>query len=80
MAMASAPAPIAARCGLPHLLFVELDEHTALRIHALANFKAQRSFDQRLVFLKKQIVGFRAIDTADFINVAKALGGQQRTT
>ena len=44
----------------------------------LANLETQRSFDQRLVLFEEKIIGFRTVDAADLIDVAKALGDQQR--
>ena len=61
-----------------HLLLVELDQHLALRVHALADLVAQVALDQRLVAAEEQIVGFRPVDAADLVDVAEALRGEQR--
>jgi hypothetical protein len=60
------------------LLLVERNEHLALRIHAFADLVAQVALDQGLVAPEEEIVGFRPIDAADFVDIAEALSGQQR--
>ncbi len=62
----------------PHRILVELDQHFALRVHALTDLVAQIALDQRLVTAKEQIVGFRPIDAADLVDIAKALRGEER--
>ena len=61
-----------------HLRLVERDEHLALRVHALADFETQVAVDQRLVPLEEEIVGFRPVDAADLVDVAKALRCDER--
>src|SRR5262249_49180266 len=61
-----------------HLFLVELDQHLAVRVHALADFVAQVALDQRLVAAEEEIVGLRPIDAADLVDVAEALGGEER--
>ena len=46
--------------------------------HPLLGLEAQRSFNQRLVFLKIEIVRIRPVDPPDFVYVTKSLGGNQR--
>ena len=64
--------------GRAHLLLVELDQHLALGVDALADLVAQVALDQRLVPAEEQIVGFRPVDAADLVDVAKALRGEER--
>ncbi len=45
---------------------------------ALVDLEAQRALDQRHVLLEEKIVRVRPVDAADLVNVAKALGGEQR--
>ena len=59
------------------LVLIERDQHGALGVDALADLVAQIPRDQRLVPLEEQVVGFRAVDAADLVDVAEALGGQQ---
>ena len=54
--------------GGAHLILVELDQHPAVRVHALADLVAQVALDQRLVAAEEKIVGFRAIDPADLVD------------
>jgi hypothetical protein len=61
------------------LLLVERNEHSALRIQALADFVAQVAFDQRLVATEEKVVGLRPIDAADLVDIAEALRGEERT-
>src|SRR6516165_9598779 len=56
----------------------ELDQHLAVRVHALADLVAQVALDQWLVAAKEEIVGFRPIDAADLVDIAEALGGEER--
>ena len=42
------------------------------------HLEAQRPLDQRLVLLEIQIVGVGPVDAADLVDVAEALGGDQR--
>src|SRR5262249_45173142 len=46
--------------------------------HALLDLEAQRPLDQRLVFAEEQIVGVRPVDAADLVDVAEALGDEER--
>ena len=64
--------------GGAHLIFIELDQHLAMRIHALADLVAQVALDQWLVAAKEEVVGFRPIDAADLVDVAEALRGEER--
>ena len=64
--------------GGAHRVLVELDQHLALRVHALADLVAQVALDQRLVPAEEQIVGFRPVDAADLVDVAEALRGDER--
>ena len=64
--------------GGAHLILVELDQHPAVRVHALADLVAQVALDQRLVAAEEEIVGFRPIDPADLVDVTEALGGEER--
>jgi hypothetical protein len=64
--------------GGAHLVLVELDQRLAVRVHALADLVAQVAVDQRLVAAEEEIVGFRPIDAADLVDVAEALGGEER--
>jgi hypothetical protein len=64
--------------GGAHLILIELDQHLAVRVHALADLVAQVALDQWLVAAKEEVVGFRPIDAADLVDVAKALGGKER--
>ena len=59
--------------------FVERRHHFAVGTDALLDLEAERPFDQRLVLLKKQIVGVGSVDTPDLIDVAKAVGRNQRS-
>ena len=66
-----------------HRLFIQLFVNAAVGEQALRHFIAQRTLDQRFMFGEKQVVSVRAIDAANFINVAKTFGDQQgraRTT
>src|SRR5262249_36636300 len=64
--------------GGAHLILVELDQHLAVRVHALADLVAQVALDQWLVAAKEEIIGFRPIDAADLLVIAEALGGEER--
>jgi hypothetical protein len=64
--------------GGAHLILVELDQHLAVRVHALADLIAQVALDQRLVAAEEEIIGFRPIDAADLVDIAEALGGEER--
>src|SRR5262249_42301029 len=64
--------------GGAHLILVELDQHLAVRVHALADLVAQVALDQWLVAAKEEIVGFRPIDAADLVDIAEALRGEER--
>ena len=60
------------------LVIVERRPDRAVGDDALVDLEAQRALDQRLVLLEEEIVGIRPVDAADLVNVAKALGGDQR--
>ena len=60
------------------LLLVERRLDLALGQHPLLDLEPQRPLDQRLVLLEEQIVGIRPVDAADLVDVAEALGDQQR--
>jgi hypothetical protein len=49
-----------------------------VRVHTLTNLVAQVALDQRLVAAEEEIIGFRPIDAADLVDVAEALGGEER--
>jgi hypothetical protein len=57
---------------------VERDHHLAVGAHALLHLEAQRPLDQRLVLLEIEIVGVGPVDAADLVDVAEAVGGDQR--
>ena len=50
----------------------------AVREHALVDLEPQRALDQRHVLLEEQVVGVRPVDAADLVDVAEAVGDQQR--
>ena len=60
------------------LRFVERLLDLAVGKHALLDLEAQRALDQRRVLLEEQIIGVRAVDAPDLVDVAKAFGDQQR--
>ena len=62
----------------PHRILIELDQHLPLRVHALAELVTQITLDQGLVAAKEQVVGFRPVDAADLVDIAKALRGEKR--
>ena len=62
----------------PHRILIERDQHFPLRVHALADLVTQITLDQRLVAAKEQVVGFRPVDAADLVDIAKALRGEKR--
>ena len=63
----------------PHDLgLLERRVDLAVGQHALACLEAQRPLDQRFVLLEEQIVGVRAVDAADLVDVAKTLRDQER--
>src|SRR5262249_44066875 len=64
--------------GGANLILVELDQHLAVRVHALADLVAQVALDQWLVAAKEKVVGFRPIDAADLVDVTEALRGEER--
>src|SRR5215467_13710147 len=64
--------------GGAHLILVELDQHLAVRVHALADLVAQVALDQWLVAAKEEVVGFWPIDAADLVDIAEALRGEER--
>src|SRR5262249_17422795 len=66
--------PIAYR---EHARLVEGYVHRALRGHALAHFEAQGARHQRDVLPEVEVVGIRAVDAPDLVDVAESLGGNQ---
>jgi hypothetical protein len=60
------------------LLLVERSLDFAVGQHALLDLEAQRPLDQRLVLVEEQIVGIRPVDAADLVDVAEALGDEER--
>ncbi len=48
------------------------------RVTRSLHLEAQRALDQRLVLLEEEIVGIGPVDAADLVDVAKALGDEQR--
>ena len=64
--------------GRVQLALVELDQHLALGVQALADLVAQVTLDQRLVAAEEQIVGFRPVDAADLVDVSEPLRGDER--
>ncbi len=65
-----------ARCV--HAGFIERNVHVALGGEPFAHFEPQRTLDQRHVLSEKQVVRVGPVDAADLVDVAKALGDQQR--
>jgi hypothetical protein len=59
-------------------LLVERGFDLAVAQHALLDLVAQRPLDQRLVLAEEQIVGVRPVDAADLVDVAEALGDEER--
>ena len=59
-------------------VFIQRRIDLAVGQHALVDLEAQRPLDQRHVLLEKQIVGVGPVDAADLVDVAKALGDEQR--
>ncbi len=60
------------------LLLVQRRLDLAVGQHALLDLEAQRPLDQRLVLAEEEIVGVRPVDAADLIDVAEALGNEER--
>jgi hypothetical protein len=60
------------------LCLVERDQHPAAPSHALIDLEPHRPANQRLVLAEEQVVGFRPVDAADLVDVAKAPRGEQR--
>ena len=61
-----------------HARLVQRDVRLAFGGHALAHLETQRAFDQRQVLAEIQVVGVRPVDAPDLVDVAKALGDEQR--
>jgi len=59
--------------------FIKRLQYFPVSADAFLYLKPERPFDQRFVFLEIQIVGVGPVDAADFIDVAKAIGGDQRS-
>ena len=59
------------------LVIVERRLDLAVGKDALLDLEAQRALDQRLVLAEKQIVGVRAIDAANLVDIAESLRRQQ---
>ncbi len=64
--------------GCAHLGLIELDQHLALGVDALAHLVAQIALDQRRVPPEEQIVRLRPVDAADLVDVAETLRGDER--
>ena len=60
------------------LALVERRLDLAVGEHALLDLEAQRALDQRHVLLEEEIVGVGPVDAADLVDVAEALGDEQR--
>jgi hypothetical protein len=58
--------------------FVERPVDGAVRADALGHLETQGALDQRPVLLEEKIVGVRAVDAPNLIDVAKAFGDEQR--
>ena len=65
-------------CQRRDLPIVERTFDLARRQHALAHLETQRALHQGFVFLEEEVVGIGPVDPADLVDVAKALGGDQR--
>ena len=61
-----------------HLALVEGHEHLPVGEHALADLEAQGALDQGLVLAEEEVVGVGAVDPPDLVDIAKALGGDER--
>ncbi len=62
----------------PHLLLVERHMDRAIGQHPLLDLEAPGALHQRLVLAEEQIVGVGPVDAADLVDIAEALGDQQR--
>src|SRR5689334_24024587 len=60
------------------LVLVERPLDLAVREHALLHLEAQRPLDQRHMLAEEQVVGVGPVDAADLVDVAKALGDEER--
>src|SRR5262245_32715395 len=61
------------------LILVERPLDLAVGEHALLDLEAQRPLDQRHVLAEEQVVGVGPVDAADLVDVAKALGDEERS-
>ena len=59
-------------------VFIQRRIDLAVGQHALVDLEAQRPLDQRHVLAEEQIVGVGPVDASDLVDVAKALGDEQR--
>ena len=64
-------------CQFAHRFFVKRLVQRTVCAQALRDFEAQRTRYQRNVLGKEQVVGIRAIDPTDLIDVSKTLCDQQ---
>ena len=78
MATASMPSCSSLSPSAASACLVERDQHLAVGAHALLHLEAQRALDQRHVLLEIEIVGVGPVDAADLVDVAEAVGGDQR--
>jgi hypothetical protein len=61
-----------------HRAFVQRLVRAAVGAQPLGHLEAQRALDQRLVLVEEQVVGVGPVHAADLVDVAEALGDQQR--
>ncbi len=61
------------------LILVERRLDLAVGEHAFFDLEAQRALDQRFVLLEEQIVRIGPVDPADLVDVAEAVGDEQRS-